>query len=101
MEQELQKYMVEFDLPPSFDGEIAEIIDQQKQTLSEYFYEGKVFSSTISRDLSRMWMVMIADSESELIRIIDSLPISRYCVYNYKELMVHNAVQYIPSHSLN
>jgi len=52
-------------------------------------------------DLTKLWMVMIADTESELLAIIDKLPIAAVCDYNYKELLVHNTVQFIPENSLN
>ena len=93
--------MVEFVVPYYFEDDMEELLEEQKNSLTEYFYEGKIFSCTVSKDLTRMWMVMIADSESELLSIIDSLPISRFCDYDYSEIMVHHTVQFIPEHSLN
>jgi len=101
MEESTTKYMVEFTVPGYFDEEIEQLLDRQKSMLTDYFYEGKIFSFTISQDITKMWMVMIADSESELVSLIDSLPISKFCDYDYRELMLHNTVQFIPEHSLN
>ncbi len=46
-------------------------------------------------------MIVISDSESELLSILDDLPISQFCDYDYKELVFHKTVQFIPEHSLN
>ena len=101
MEEHTKKYMVEFEVPYYFDDNLEELLREQKKSISDYFVQGKIFSCTVTKDLARMWMIMLADSESELLNIIDSLPVSRFCEYDYTELMVHNTVQFIPDYSLN
>jgi|GEM_PF-3450439 len=96
-----QKYMVEFVVPSYFSNDMEELVASQQLVLERLFYEGKIFSCTVSMDLTKLWMVMIADTESELLAIIDKLPIAAVCDYNYKELLVHNTVQFIPENSLN
>jgi len=101
IEEHTVKYMVEFNIQPFFQVEIEEILEEQKMAIADSLYEGKVFSFSLSNDLSQMWMIVLADSESEMVSIIDNMPISKYCDYNYKELMIHHTVQFIPEHSLN
>lgn len=101
MEEHIKKYMVEFEVPYYFDENLDELLEQQKHLLSDYFVEGKIFSCTVSKDQTRLWMIMLADSESELLTIIDSLAIAQFCEYDYSEIMTHSAVQFIPDYSLN
>lgn len=95
------KYMVEFTVPNYFSSDVEELVASQQKVLEKSFYEGKVFSCTIAQDLSKIWMVMVAESESELLSNIEAFPISKICDFNYKELMIHNTVQFIPENSLN
>jgi len=95
------KYMVEFEVPSYFASDATELVESHRSVMERFFFEGKIFSCTIAKDLQKIWMVMIAESESELLSIIDKLPIAAVCDYNYKELLIHNTVQFIPENSLN
>ena len=97
----LKQYMVEFDVPDPLTEEFLDIIPQQRDVLDALFSEGKLLSYTVSADRSRVWAVMIAESESELLTYIDELPMTPYMDYDYSELMFYNTVHLIPAMSLN
>lgn len=101
MEEQTGKYMVEFEIQHYYKTQIEEILEDQKQAIANYIYEGMVFSFSIANDFSHIWMIFLADSESEMINFIENMPITKYCDYNYKELYIHHTVQFIPENSMN
>ena len=94
------KYMVECVLP-SFSMEMQEQIPRQRMMVDKLFNQGVLVSYTLAADRSKLWIVIQAESESELLQYIESLPMTKYCDYNYNEIMFHDSSQYIPSISLN
>ena len=101
MEEGTKKYMVEFEIPLPFPKELEMMIPDQRLAVHELFMVEKLLSYTLSLDRTKLWAIFLAQSESELIHIIDTLPMSKYMSYNYAELMFHETVQHIPSMSLN
>ncbi|MEL6122396.1 MAG: hypothetical protein AAFQ02_07015 [Bacteroidota bacterium] len=98
--QYLNQYMVEFDVPPLSD-DLLDLIPDQRDVVDDMFASGKLLSYSLTEDRRKLWAVMLAQSESELIMLIDMLPMTGYMDYNYHELMFHNTVHLIPSMSLN
>ncbi len=97
----LKQYMVEFDVPDSLTEEFLELIPEQREAVDSLFTAGKLLSYTVASDRTRVWAVMIAESESELIMNIDELPMTPYMDYDYSELMFYNTVHLMPAMSLN
>lgn len=97
----LKQYMVEFDVPNPLTEDFLEKIPNQRDALDQLFTNGKLLSYTVASDRSRVWAVMIAESESELLTYIDDLPLTSYMDYNYCELMFYNTVHLMPAMSLN
>jgi len=97
----LKQYMVEFDVIEPITHELINLIPEQRDALDELFTTGKLLSYTVSNDRTRLWAVMIAESESELLSYIDNLPMTSYMDYDYSELMFYNTVHLMPAMSLN
>jgi len=97
----LMQYMVEFDVPRPVLEEILDLVPDQRNILDDLFASGKLLSYTVSVDKTKIWAVMIAESESELLTYIDELPMTPYMDYDYYELMFYNTVHFMPSMSLN
>ena len=93
--------MVEFDVPMTITDDFLDLIPDQREAIDNLFSSGKLLSYTVANDRSRVWAVMIAESESELITIIDELPMTPYMDYDYSELMFYNTVHFMPAMSLN
>ena len=99
--QLLKQYMVEFNVPVPITDDILDLIPDQREQVDELFASGKLLSYSLSLDRTRLWALMLADTESELITIIDSLPMTPYMDFDYSELMFHNSIHLIPAMSLN
>ncbi len=95
-----KKYMIECVLAP-FSMEMQEQIPRQRMIVDKLFNQGVLITYTLAADRSKLWIVIQADNESELIQYIESLPMTKYCDYNYSEIMFHDSSMFIPSISLN
>lgn len=100
MEAKYHKYMVECTLPP-LSMELQEMIPRQRVEVDKLFHLGVLLTYTLASDRSKLWIVIQADTESELLTYIDSMPILQYCDYDYHEIMFHDTSRFIPSISLN
>ncbi len=93
--------MVEFQVPQPFPAELEEMVNDQRIVVHDLFVEGKLLSYTLAHNRSKIWGIFFADSESELISLLDRLPMTPYMQFDYTELMFHETVQFIPAMSLN
>ena len=93
--------MVEFYVPQPLTEDFLDMIPKQREAVDELFATGKLLSYSLAMDRSTLWAIMLADNESELITLIDSLPMSAYMDFDYSELMFHNTVHLMPTMSLN
>ena len=96
----LKQYMVEFDVPQLTEF-LLQMVPDQRATIDEMMVKGKMISYSLSMNREKVWSLMLAQNESELIQLIDELPMTPYMDYDYKELMFHNTVHLIPAMSLN
>ena len=97
----VRQYMVEFEVPLPLSEDLLDMIPEQREAIDQLFTSGKLLSYSLSSDRSRLWAIMSASSESELIMHIDRLPMTPFMDYDYQELMFYNTVAIMPSMSLN
>ena len=95
-----KQYMVEFEVP-ELTPFMLSMIPEQREAIDQMMVKGKMISYSLSMNRDKVWSLMLADNESELLQIIDELPMSSYMSFDYKELMFHNTVHLIPAMSLN
>lgn len=93
--------MVEFDIMYPNDDQFLQLIPKQRAMVNSYFQDGKLMSYTLNMNRTKLWAVFHVEGESQLIALIDELPLSRYMDYEYEELMFHNSLHMIPSMSMN
>ncbi len=96
-----KQYMVEFDVYYQIDGDFESRIPAQRQEISKLFESGKLLAYSLSKERTKLWGVFSVDSESELVSIIEKLPLTPYMDYDYSELLFHNGLSLIPAMSLN
>ncbi len=96
-----KQYMVEFDIPIPFPEEMLAMIVDQREAFDVLFHRGRLLSYCLSVDRSRLWAIFVASSESELLSLIDELPMTPYMDFDYEELMVYTSVSMLPTMSLN
>jgi len=97
----LKQYMVEFEVPSPLSEEFLNMIPAQRASLDSLFSRGKLLTYTVAADRSRVWGVLVASTESELLSYLDELPMTTYMDYDYYELMFYNTVHLMPAMSWN
>ena len=95
------QYMVVFEVPYPITEQIISLIPDQREQVENLFTAGKLTMYSLAIDRSKLWALFLAESESQLISLIDRLPLSSYMDYNYHELMFHQSAQLLPALSLN
>lgn len=95
------QYMVEFDLPEDFTSEMVDTIPSQRKKVDLYFNTGKLLAYTLAADHSKLWAVFNVETENQLIKLVDRLPMTRYFTYTYREIMFHSTAATFPLFSLN
>lgn len=98
----MSQFMVEFDLPGEFSEIFMAKIPQQRMKINEFLEEGKIQSYALSMDRQRLWCVVNANTEIEVMQIIGEFPLIDYMKPYITELMFNNAVVLkVPAFSLN
>lgn len=92
--------MVQFNFNP-FTLEMEEMVPRQRLVVDRLFDQGVLITYTLAANRTKLWAVFQADSESELLSYIESLPMTQFSDYTYNEIMFHDSSQFIPSISLN
>lgn len=94
--------MVTFELPIPFTDTFIEKIPQQRDVINRLLAEQKIQSYSLSMNRDKLWCLVNADSEFEVVTIVDTFPLVDYMPYEVSELMFHNvATIQIPAFSLN
>ncbi len=94
-------FMIEFDLPAAFTEEFMALIPRQRYVINTMLAEGVIKSYSLAMDRSKLWAVMLAESEFEVMESISRMPLSNYMTPHISELMFHNAADAVMQFSLN
>jgi hypothetical protein len=97
----MKTFMIEFELPETFNEEFMALIPRQRYIVNTMLAEGRLKSYSLSMDRSRLWAVLIAESEFEALETISQLPLSGYMTPNLSELMFYNSPEAVMHFSLN
>lgn len=95
------QYMVVFDLPDDFTEEMINTISRQRRKVDQYFQTGKLVSYTLAADRRLLWAIFSCNDVSELKKLVDKLPMTRFFSYSYHDVMFHSTANAFPSFSLN
>lgn len=94
-------YMVEFDLPDTFNEEFLALIPKQRAAVNQLLIDGKLKSYSLAMDRSKLWAVAVANSEFEVMELLALLPLSDFMTPTISELMFYNASEVMLQFSLN
>lgn len=94
-------YMIEFELPQEMSEEFMALIPQQRYIINQMLAEGTIKSYSLSMDRSRLWVIMSAVSEFEVMEILASFPLRDFMTPHLSELMFHNTADMLMQFSLN
>ena len=98
----MNQYMIEVRLPEDFSPEMMALIPAQRAVVSQMMRKGRLRSYTLSADRRRLWLVLLANDEQHIAKIINAFPLADYMVYDVQILMFHNSIgEQLPAISLN
>lgn len=83
--------MVDFTLPSELPEEFVTNIPRQRNAVNRLLGEGKILNYALSLENSKLWVVFSASSESELLEMVQGLPLTRYMKMRISELTYYNA----------
>ncbi len=99
---ENHQFMVDFTLPEEMNMQFMSLIPQQRLLVNDLFSRNILLTYTLSLDRKKLWATLIAETELEVIEVMESLPLTSYMSYEIHPLMFNEIVQEsLPSFSLN
>ncbi len=102
MESNTIQYMVDFTMPQDLPEEFVERIPHQRAAVNRLLHEGKILNYALSLENSKLWAVFTASSETELMQLLQRLPLTRYMKVKVSELTFYNAAHpFTPAFSMN
>ena len=102
MENNLTQYMVDFTLPSELPEAFVSNIPRQITAVNKLLGEGKILNYALSLEQSKLWVVFSANSESELLEMVEQLPLTPFMKVRVSELTFYNASNpYAPVFSVN
>ena len=98
----MSQFMVEFAVPNPFPENLVIKIPSQRMVVNHLLEDGKIQSYALSMERDRLWCVVNAEDELEVMRIINEFPLIDYLEPTITELMFNKAiVMKVPAFSLN
>ncbi len=98
----MSQFMVEFMLPDVMSEDFVATIPQHRLKINELMKEGKITSYSLAADRTKLWCIIRAETEYEVMAIIADFPLIEYLEPTISELMFNNMVAFrMPLFSLN
>ncbi len=66
------------------------LIPRQRAHVNELLNEGRILSYTLAGDRSKLWVVIAADSETDVRELIETFPLARFIKPTIHELAFHH-----------
>ncbi len=102
MDNQSIQFMVDFTMPQDLPEDFVSRIPQQRAEVNRLLSEGKILNYSLSLEHSKLWVVFSVQSESELIELIERMPLTRFMKYRVSELTFYNASNpFVQAFSMN
>jgi muconolactone delta-isomerase len=100
---EAQQFMVDFTLPAQMTDEFERLIPQQRAEVVSMFSREELVSYSLSLETGRLWVIVNATNEVEVMKLLSQLPLTRYMRHTeISPLTFHNSsMRVVPTFSLN
>ena len=99
------QFMVDFNIPLGLQEQpkFQNLIPMQRNIINSYFMNGKLISYALSLEKSRIWAVFNAQTEDEVIQLVEKMPLTKYIRdYDISVLTFYNIVMgSVPAFSVN
>ena len=94
--------MVEFKLPETLTEEFINLIPEQRAKINALMDAGVIMCYTLNLDRSKLWTVIVAETETTVMDILAQFPLIRFMAPEISELTFHHQSSLVmPSISLN
>ncbi len=98
----MSQYMIDINLPASPTEEFFSLVPKQRAKINALMNEGAIASYTLSEDRTRLWVLVNAETESEVMDILYGFPMLKFMRFKIHSLMFHQMVSFrFPAISLN
>lgn len=87
----LKLFMVEFEVPADLTAGFMRKIPAHRKMVHQFLAADKIVNYTLAMDKSKLWMVVKAETVSDVEEIISELPLSPYMTPIIHPLMFHNS----------
>ena len=81
-------YMVDINLPDTFDPEFAELIPHQRAFTYKMMEKGTIINYSLSMDRKKLWVIISAESIREVKKVMSSFPIINYIRFTIHDLLL-------------
>jgi hypothetical protein len=100
--KEYNQYMVDLNLPEEMDMQFISLVPQQRKMVNDLFTEKVLLTYTLSLDRKKLWATVLAETELEVIEIMESFPLTQFMTYEIHPLMFNEIAEPgMPAISLN
>jgi muconolactone delta-isomerase len=98
----MHQYLAEIYLPDEFSPAFMALIPAQRAKINHLLKEGTIRSYSLDMGRSKVWVVLVIESEEAAEELLEDFPVMPYCDYRIFELMFHDmASNELPRISLN
>lgn len=98
----MNHYMIRLRFPAEPGAEFFQLIPAQRAIVDRLLRRGLIRSYTLSADRRDLWIVVRAEDEDAVRRVIEKLPLSEFADVHAEEAMFHLAAEELfPEPSLN
>ena len=99
----MSQFMVEFILPDDMTEEFISKVPRQRLKINQLMEKGKITAYSLAADRSKLWCIVKADNEFDVMAIIAEFPLIDFMRPTISELMFNNTATAIklPMFSLN
>ena len=88
----MDTYMISIQLPTELTEKFISLIPKQRKKINELMNKGKILQYSLSMDRSKLWVIVVANSESKAMDIIATFPLINYMNPTIYELAFHNSI---------
>jgi len=92
----MAQFMIDITLPTDPKAEFFALIPLQRAHVDKLMEGGTLLAYSLSLDRSRLWMIVNAENQPEVMEILSKFPMRRYFEATIHPLMFHNTSQTIP-----
>lgn len=98
----MNQYMIDIDLPEQLDAAFLALIPAQRTKINQLMTKGMISSYSLALDRSKLWVVLLSESETEAWEVYETFPLADYMNPSLVELAFHNSRKVaLPQLSLN